>query len=725
MATAPAYFSDLDACVDAIIERVGRDITLGLPLGLGKPVHLANALYRRAQRDSGLKLHIITAISPLKPVGSSSLERRFMTPFTERLYGDIPELAYARAVKQGKLPQNVQVSEFFFQAGSFLNHPGQQQNYVCTNYTHAVRDLMALGVNVVGQMVAPEPAGESSEGVCVSLSCNPDLSLDLAWAIAERPENATPIALVAETNRQLPYLGNDAVVPAATFDFIVNRPTEDYPLFPVPQSPIAPQDHLIGFYASALLKDGGTLQVGIGSLGAAVVHSTIMRHNNNVLWKTVYERLKIAERFPVVRGWGGTEPFEEGLYGCSEMMVDGFLHLLNAGILKRQVFDDAAFQELINEGRLDVTVSLETLDTLREAELIASPLRARDVHWLQRYGILRPEVEFRGGRLSIDDHALEPDLDNQDARQRLAKSALGKHLSGGMVLHGGFYIGPEEFYEQLRQLPAKDAARICMTSVNYINDLYDHRFGNQRLKAAQRREGRLINSAMMATLDGAIVSDGLDDGRVVSGVGGQYNFVAMAHELPRARSIITLRSTRHASDGLRSNIVFNYGHCTIPRHLRDIVITEYGIADVRGRSDQDVYLALIRIADSRFQPELLKQAQKAGKVAASFVMSDAWCHNRPEAVRAALEVPGHDHSFSTFPFGSAFTEEELALVGALKYLKASTQTGKGKVVTLWRALREKPADNDVMSLLERMSLAQPSDWREKLDQRLLIHALRR
>lgn len=52
-----------DACVDAVIERVGKRIVLGLPLGLGKPVRLANALYERACNDPTLDLHIVTAIS--------------------------------------------------------------------------------------------------------------------------------------------------------------------------------------------------------------------------------------------------------------------------------------------------------------------------------------------------------------------------------------------------------------------------------------------------------------------------------------------------------------------------------------------------------------------------------------------------------------------------------------------------------------------------------------
>src|SRR3546814_6316179 len=110
--------------------------------------------------------------------------------------------------------------------------------------------------------------------------------------------------------------------------------------------------------------------------------------------------------------------------------------------------------------------------------------------------------------------------------------------------------------------------------------------GNEMLERAQRRESRFFNTCMMATARGAAVSDGLDDGRVVSGVGGQYNFVAMAHALPDARSVLLLRATREAGDGAGSNIRWNYGHCTIPRHLRDTCIDEYGIADLRGKNDE-------------------------------------------------------------------------------------------------------------------------------------------
>ena len=713
--------SDTERCVDEVIRRVGKTITLGLPLGLGKPVRFVNALYQRAKDDPEINLHIFTALSLLAPAGSSSLEKRFMAPFAERLYGDIPELHYARDVLKNRLPPNVQVSEFFFKAGSYLNNRSQQQNYVSTNYTHAVRDLVDLGVNVVAQMVSP---GELHDAPgMVSLSCNPDLSLDLLPRLREREAAGTPVAIVGEINRQLPWFGRDAAIPEDQFDVMFEHQASEYPLFSAPQMAISPADHLIGFYASTLLKDGGTLQLGIGSLGAALVHSAFLRHKHNDSWRAIFDHLKVAEHFPLAEKVGGTGAFEKGLYGCSEMMVDGFLYLMEAGILRREVHDHADLQILINNGDIGELVSLETLDVLRREGLIDSPMRARDVAWLTQYGILCDAVEFKGGRLRIGERSLDADLDDPEAREAIAALALGERLTGGVAMHGGFYVGPQQFYQSLRELSDADRDLICMTSVSFINHLYDHRFGNQRLKAAQRIHSRFINTAMMYTLSGAAISDGLEDGRVISGVGGQYNFVAMAHELPDARSIITLRSTRETKGAVVSNIVFNYGHCTIPRHLRDVVITEYGIADLRGQPDEQVYLRLIRIADSSFQQGLLAQAQRAGKVDATFRLPASWRNNTSASITKAFAAAGGQDWFPAFPFGRDFTDQELVLGKALSKLKSETATRRGKVWTLLQAIRAKDDEGRFSELLKRMGLNQPSGLREKLDQRLVIHGL--
>src|SRR5215472_4587520 len=149
-------------------------------------------------------------------------------------------------------------------------------------------------------------------------------------------------------------------------------------------------------------------------------------------------------------------------------------------------------------------------------------------------------------------------------------------------------------------MPPADLAKLRMGAVSFVNELYGDEAGKRRARV----KARFVNNAMMATLLGAAISDALENGQVVSGVGGQYNFVGQSFALEDARSIILLRATRTAKRRTTSNILWNYGHTTIPRHLRDIVVTEYGIADLRGKSDRDVIAAMLAVADSRFQDEL-------------------------------------------------------------------------------------------------------------------------
>ena len=108
-------------------------------------------------------------------------------------------------------------------------------------------------------------------------------------------------------------------------------------------------------------------------------------------------------------------------------------------------------------------------------------------------------------------------------------------------MHAGFLLGPRSFYAALRALPESERRLFDMRGVGYINQLYGD---DLPLRVAQRSHARFVNTTMMLTTLGAAVSDGLADGRVVSGVGGQYNFVAMAHALPGARSVLCARSTR-------------------------------------------------------------------------------------------------------------------------------------------------------------------------------------
>ena len=721
---AATEFADVEEMVDRIIEVVGNDIVIGTPLAIGKPISFINALYQRAKSNPSISLRIETGITLEKPVGKSLLEKNFLEPFVEREFAGVPDIDYLMDLRKGTVPDNIKICEFFFKAGSFLNSP-QQMNYTSTNYTHAVRDLLDKGVNVVGQLVAKR----TIDGVTTySLCSNSDLGLDFARIVRERQNSGKPLFMVAEVNSNMPFMENHAEVADNLFDYVLDKNLKpgnhDYALFAAPHASISPEDHMIGFYASTLLKDGGTLQVGIGSLSSALTYSTLLRHQNNRVYKQLITELDVLNKFPVSRLVGETGIFEEGLYGCSELMVDGFVTLYKAGILKREVFEDLTIQTLLNQKKITTDVTISTLMVLLKRGAIAQQLTLQDVSYLKRFGIFRPSVELDKGKLYQQGQNMPANLANPEAVQWINQYCLGDKLIGGIVMHGAFFIGPKDFYDALNQMSKEDHRKFCMTSVNYVNDLYDHFLGSQQLKQAQRSHGRFLNSAMMVTLSGAAVSDALENGQVVSGVGGQYNFVAQSHQLPDSRSIMKLRSCTVRKGKLHSNIKFNYGHTTIPRQLRDIVITEYGIADLRGKPDQVVYTELIKIADSRFQQQLLDQAKAAGKVPQDYTIPAEFRNNTPQAIRQIYNKYTEKDIFGPFPFGCSFTDEELKLGKALKSLKAKTATPSGKIKCILRAVTAPKADQSIQPLLKRMGLTEPKTLQERITQRLLIAELR-
>src|SRR5690606_18067786 len=206
----------------------------------------------------------------------------------------------------------------------------------------------------------------------------------------------------------------------------------------------------------------------------------------------------------------------------------------------------------------------------------------------------------------------------------------------------------QDFYDWLQGLDDDTRRGIGMCRVGEVNQLYG---GNEMLERAQRRQARFFNTCMMATALGAAVSDGLDDGRVVSGVGGQYNFVAMAHALPDARSVLLLRAVREAGNGAGSNIRWNYGHCTIPRHLRDIYIDEYGIADLRGKNDEDCVVAMAGITDARHQRALVDAAKRDRKLRADFELPEAWSRNTSAHLRERLAPFRDDGTLPDYSLG--------------------------------------------------------------------------
>jgi acyl-CoA hydrolase len=629
--------------VARVFARPG-DIVVAAPLGLGKPIRLLNALYTRATQESGRRFTLLTALSLDPPRPGTGLQARFLGPFLDRHFGtDYPRFAHVAAQRANAVPAHIRIHEFYLQGGALLDNPSAQRDYISLNYTHVARAVGAHGANVLVQMLARDPASGR-----LSFACNPDVTLDVVDEL--RARGLPKPLMIAEVHPELPFMDGTAVVPEGLFDLVLEPAQPVHALFALPRQPVADAEYAIGFLASTLVRDGGSLQIGIGALSDALTHALVLRQTRNADYRRIVHALwPEVERSALVCQWGGLGEFEQGLFGASEMVMDGFTHLVDAGVVKRRVVDDIALMQRVEDGS-----------------------------------------------------ACDAD------RARLARE--------GQFLHGGFFLGSKALYAWLRALSPERRAGIGMTRISHINELYG---GQETLERLQRREARFFNTCMMTTVFGAAVSDALADGRVVSGVGGQYNFVAMAHALRESRSVLMFRAVREAAGKAQSSVVYDYGHVTIPRHLRDIAISEYGIADLRDRSDGDCVDAMLGICDARFAPALLARAHAAGKHAGAV---PDWTRNTPGRITAALAPFRREGLLPEYPLGSDFTAVEQRLVRALGWLKDAA--ARGRLGLIAAALRDRAGLAD-REALARMDLAAPRGWRDRLAARLLGHALQR
>ena len=635
-----AHRCSIEDAVDQVLQRLPAHIHLGMPLGLGKPNRFVNALYARIKDLPERRLTIYTALVLGRPALGDGLQKRMLEPFVERVFGDYPEFDFLAGLRRSELPANVAVQQFFMQPGSLLASDMAQQSYVSSNYSHAARDINAKGLNLVAQLVSQHP----DDADRLSLSCNPDITLDLLPMIAERRAAGETILVLGQVHADLPYMPGSAEIGSQAFDLLIDQP-ERSTLFSTPNMPVGFQDHFIGLHASTLVRDGGTLQIGIGSMGDALTAALLARQADSAGYRALLDELDLSPWQTLIEREGGREPFAEGLYGCSEMFVNGLLALAEAGVVRRKVYPDVARQAAAN-----------------------------------------------AGTLSAQDDV------------------------GGVVMHGGFFVGPQSFYQRLRELPRPTLEQFDMTAISYINELY----GEEQLKRLQRRDARFVNTVFTATVMGAAVSDQLEDGRVISGVGGQYNFVVQGQALQGARSVLILRSWRESGGVVSSNVLWDYGHCTIPRHMRDIVVTEYGIADLRGKTDAEVIEAMISISDSRFQSSLIEEAQLAGKLAKDFALAPRFADNTPARLQAIQAR--HGKLFPEYPLGCDFSDEEKDLLRALNWLKSKFRLSE--ILELGKAALDAPEASRYPQHLQRMDLAAPQGIREELYQRLLLAALR-
>src|SRR5690606_36886583 len=125
------------------------------------------------------------------------------------------------------------------------------------------------------------------------------------------------IVLIGAVHPRMPFMIGSAVVDPESFDFLIDHPRYDYEFYCPPHLPLRTVDHAIALHVSALVRDGGTLQIGIGELGDALVYALLLRHQQNDAWRAALTTLEASAADAT-----DCAPFRHGLYACSEMLVD-------------------------------------------------------------------------------------------------------------------------------------------------------------------------------------------------------------------------------------------------------------------------------------------------------------------------------------------------------------------------------------------------------------------
>jgi 4-hydroxybutyrate CoA-transferase len=173
-----------------------------------------------------------------------------------------------------------------------------------------------------------------------------------------------------------------------------------------------------------------------------------------------------------------------------------------------------------------------------------------------------------------------------------------KTLHPGKII-AGFMLGTKRLYDW-----ADDNPLIELHRTEYVNDPF---------VIAQNERMVAINSAIEVDLTGQVCADSIGP-KLYSGVGGQFDFIYGASRSKGGVPIIAMPSTNTMKDGTQMSKIspllkHGAGVVTSRNHVR-FIVTEYGVADLYGKTIRDRATQLINISHPQFREDLKKQASE-------------------------------------------------------------------------------------------------------------------
>lgn len=174
---------------------------------------------------------------------------------------------------------------------------------------------------------------------------------------------------------------------------------------------------------------------------------------------------------------------------------------------------------------------------------------------------------------------------------RAGKIANHKGINDGLSVTT-FALGSQELYDWLHE-----NAEVAFLPVEQVNDTF---------VIAQNRKVVTINGAIAIDVHGQVVADTID-GRQYSGIGGAEDFVAGPAYAPDGRALLCMHATASRGGELRSRILPQLpagSVVTTPRHQVDVVVTEFGAAQLEGLTVPERGAALAEVAHPDFRDAL-------------------------------------------------------------------------------------------------------------------------